>query len=170
MTAAKLARIIAVLSTFLIVACRSESPSEPACRVDRDSAENISGSAVCIVRIETLMLAIHKKGEHELALPIGENQAHESAQCTAHRAAWQLTGFNLEVHQLLGENNQGLRFYHCELDAGFNGEIKDFPIPSWSKDKTAKILLVDPFVTTNKEWQKTDDLIFIRDMFNQTSN
>jgi hypothetical protein len=169
MTAVKLARIIAVLSSVLIVACRSESPSEPACRVDRDSIENISNNAVCVVRIEELLMVIQKKGVDKLELPAGKSQAQESAQCTAHRAAWEMTGFNLEVNHFLGDDEQGLRYYQCQLDAGFNGDIKEFPVPHWSKKETSKILLIDPFDTPNKDWRDPSNLLFIRDMFNQTA-
>jgi hypothetical protein len=169
MTATKLARIIAVLSSILIVACRSESPSEPACRVDRDSIKNISSDAVCVVRVGDLMLTVHGKGSQKLTLPIGRQQPQERAQCTAHRAAWEKTGFNLEVNKLLGEDKHGLQYYRCELDAGFTGKIKDFPLPDWSKNTTSKILLIDPFVTTNNEWHESVDLIFVRNMFNKAS-
>lgn len=170
LTAKKLAHMIPVLLSVLIVACRSESPSEPTCRVADDEVENVLGDAVCLVRVDKFILTINKKGEQKLTLPTGKSDEQESAQCTAHRATWEMTGFNLEVSRFLGVDKYGNRFYHCALDAGFNGEIKEFPVPNWSTKYTSKIRLVDPFVTTDKAWQRPDDLVFIRDMFNRTNN
>ena len=169
MTAIKLARSIAILMSIFIAACRNESPSDPVCRIDSEQLDNISADAKCVVRVDDFLLTIKKGRSNKLELPGGENQNEESAQCTAHRETWELTGFNVEVGSYLGSDKDDTRYYSCMLDAGFDGQIKAFPVPEWAIDDTSEIQLVDPFSTTDKSWNVPEKLVFIRDMFNKTN-
>ena len=168
MTPIKLARSIAILMSIFIAACRSESPSDPVCRIDSEQADNISANAKCIVRVDDLLLTITREGSEAYEIPGGISKTGESAQCAAHQGTWQATGFNVEVGQYLGTDKDETRFYECKLNTGFGSELSNYPVPKWLTSDTSQIQLVDPFNTTDKSWAQPEQLVFIRDMFNKT--
>jgi hypothetical protein len=117
------------------------------------------------VRIGSKLLAI--KTEHMAwQLPTGQSQQPLSRQCTAHSAVWQLTGFNVEVGELLGQLEDKTPVFACDLQAGFDDTTQTLPVPAWAEYKVRQIALVDPFALTPREWQSPDELIAIRTYFN----
>ena len=112
-------------------------------------------------------MTIRHKYSGKLDLPGGTSDPGESAQCTAHRETWEETGFNVEVGELLATKESGFQFYACSLAGGFTGEINEFPVPEWAKSEVTGIQLVDPFVIDAESLRFEEDLLLIRQMFNQ---
>ncbi len=163
-------RLLFILSISItcLISCSDEKPSQPMCRVVKDHHENLSSNAGCLIRVGTDILAITHRRSGKLDIPGGTTDGElESAQCTAHRETWEETGFNVEVGQFLGSNENGFRFYACTLDDDFGGLINSFPVPTWANIEVKQIQLVDPFVTNPKEWRFPEELIKMRGMFNE---
>ncbi|GAA0855325.1 hypothetical protein GCM10009114_13980 [Aliiglaciecola litoralis] len=103
-------------------------------------------------------------------VPGGTSNGSESAQCTAHRETWEETGFNVEVGEWLGQNDQGMQYYACKLAGDFDGTITEFSPPPWSSMEVSAITLIDPFAISGKQWRFEDRLIHLRDMFNRVED
>ncbi|UAA38054.1 NUDIX domain-containing protein [Paraneptunicella aestuarii] len=136
------------------------------CRINQDFYEDISSNAGCIVRVGDRILSLTNRKSSKFDIPGGNMIVGESAQCTAHRETWEETGFNVEVGEYLGTSPKGFRFYACELDDDFGGKVQKFPVPDWAQFEVVSIQLVDPFITSPKEWRFPDQVVQIRDMFN----
>lgn len=157
-----------LISMSCVISCSQDKPSQPMCRVIKDHYENLSGNAGCVIRVGKDILALTHRASGKLDIPGGTSDGEqESAQCTAHRETWEETGFNVEVGQLLGSNDNGFRYYACTLDDDFGGEIQSFPVPEWASIEVKAIQLKNPFVTIPNDWRFPDQLIDMRDMFNQ---
>ncbi|MDN4503543.1 NUDIX hydrolase [Alteromonadaceae bacterium BrNp21-10] len=152
---------------FLVISCSSEQPADPICRIDDRHFDTHSGNAGCVIRLQNRLMSITHRLSGKYDIPGGTSASQETAQCTAHRETWQETGFNVEVGELLGEKDNGFRFYQCTLSGNFTGEISQFPVPDWSQSEVTAIQLVDPFATPAKQWRYPDELILLRDMFNK---
>lgn len=150
-----------------IFSCSGEYPADPVCRVNSQYQESIQANAGCLIRVGNQLVTIGHRLSGKLDIPGGTQTGDESAQCTAHRETWQETGFNVEVGQLLGVQENGFRFYQCTLAGDFTGEIKQFPVPDWASTEVTAIELKDPFVTRDTDWRYPDELVEIRGMFNQ---
>lgn len=122
--------------------------------------------AACIIRVEDKILTLTLRPGRYLDVPHGLSTAAEPAQCTAHRATWEKTGFNVEVGQLIGTGDNGLRYFSCYLDDDFAGELSVFPVPTWAKAQVVHIQLIDPFITSSRNWQSDSQMLAIRRMFN----
>ena len=161
-------RAILLLPILIVSHCvMGDAPSPPMCRIDKTYLETVTGSAGCIIRSGKALLTITHRLSHKYAIPGGKSNGEtESAQCTAHRKTWEKTGFNVEIGPLLGINEDQFRYYACELDDDFDGEMLTFPTPDWTEDKVESIQLIDPFDTQHFHWRFPDRLILLRDMFN----
>lgn len=140
------------------------------CRVDSRFEENISANAGCVIKVNNKLLTLTHKVSGKLDIPGGTANGSESAQCTAHRETWEETGFNVEVGELLGSNNNGFRYYACKLSGNFIGDITDFPVPEWTQSEVSAINLNDPYLLTDEQWRFQNRLIKLRDMFNHASD
>ncbi|NCP63962.1 MAG: hypothetical protein GW763_04555 [Paraglaciecola sp.] len=150
---------------LLLVACSKERLDAPMCRYQGEAPHLASGAAACLVRIGSKLLAIET--EHKAwHLPAGQAQQPLSRQCTAHLAVWQLTGFNVEIGELLGQLEDETPVFACDLQAGFDDSTDTLPVPAWAEYKVRQIALIDPFALTPREWQSPDELIVIRSYFN----
>lgn len=159
--------IIQSLLFFTLIGCKQDLPSDPVCRIDQKKEQSISANAGCLIRIDDKLLTIVHKRSGRYDIPGGTSSNNESAQCTAHRETWEETGFNVEVGELLGVNENGFHYFSCSLNAGFDGKITEFPVPKWSESEVKAIQLVDPFVLTDKQWRFENRLVNLRSMFNQ---
>lgn len=137
------------------------------CRVDSVVAQDISANAGCIIPVRNSLVTVTHRLSGKLDIPGGTSDGKESAACTAHRETWEETGFNVEVKQLLGVNENGYHYYACQLSGDFVGEIKEFPLPESARNEVSQILLMDPFVITEQQWRFENRLPALRDMFNQ---
>ncbi len=145
-------------------------PASPACRVSSQFEQTIKGNAACLIRLDGKLLTVTHRLTGTFDLPGGTANNNESAQCTAHRETWEETGFNVEVGKLIGESQQGYHFYACKLSGNFNGEIREFPVPDWSNLEVTSIQLVDPYNLHYNQWRFPDQLILVRNMFNQVED
>lgn len=150
-------------------ACAPKPPASPMCRVDSRFEEEISANAGCIIRVNDKLLTVTHKHSGKLDIPGGTSTGTENAQCTAHRETWEETGFNVEVGILLGENENGFRYYDCQLAGNFVGDITEFPVPQWSQSEVRAISLHDPYLLNDSQWRFTNRLVNLRDMFNHAS-
>ncbi|GGO63940.1 hypothetical protein GCM10010982_02170 [Bowmanella pacifica] len=137
------------------------------CRVKEQTKEATPGNAACLIKIDKWLLTIGHRHSGKLDLPGGLSNGDESAQCTAHRETWEETGFNVEVGAFLGSNEAGFRFYACQLHGDFGSDIKEFPVPQWSRLEVSSIQLTDPFEIQSHDWRYEDELLQIRALFNQ---
>lgn len=153
------------LSVLIVIGCTPDIPSAPICRIKATQLDPHEGNAGCIIRVGQRVLTIKHKYTNKLDIPGGKSNDGESAQCTAHRETWEETGFNVEVGELLGQRENGFRFYQCQLDDDFGGEVTNFPVPEWSENEVKGIQLVEPFSTTHKDWRFPDQLTKYRSMF-----
>ncbi|GAC15404.1 hypothetical protein GLIP_2783 [Aliiglaciecola lipolytica E3] len=103
-------------------------------------------------------------------MPGGTSDTVESAKCTAHRETWEETGFNVEVGQWLGTNQNGMRFYECKLAGNFSADMTEFPVPDWAQVEVSTIQLVDPFATEANQWRFPQQMTAIREMFNRVAD
>lgn len=158
-------RYLSILYTLLLIcSCSDSQPSDPMCRIDESFYEDISANAACVIRVNNLLLTLELDDRYSLV--VGQNKETEAAQCTAHRAMWETTGFNVVAGKLLDVAADGTRYYQCELAGNFDGEITEFPLPAWSQSRADRALLQDPFVLQPQQWQSPEQLIQVRDMFN----
>lgn len=148
--------------------CTSENLPAPMCRVDTVVAQDISANAGCIIRVRNSLVTITHKRSDKLDIPGGTSDGKESAACTAHRETWEETGFNVEVKQLLGKNENGFHYYACQLSGDFTGEITEFPLPDSARGEVTQIRLLDPFDITEQQWRFRNRLPALREMFNKT--
>lgn len=153
---------------LLITACGTEKPADPMCRIDSAHYQNVSADAGCIIRVDKYLVTIGNDNSAGLAIPGGKGETQEAAQCTAHRNTWEQTGFNVEVGKLLGKTQGDYHYFECTLAGNFNGELLEFSVPEWANGDVDSIKLVDPFVLEHQQWQNEDELVSIRDMYNQT--
>ena len=135
------------------------------CRVLDSAYEHHQGAGACVVRINELLLTLSY--DNGLSLPQAQALGEESAQCTAHRATWQNTGFNVEVGKRLATDDHNTRYYQCTLAGQFDGELTQFPVPDWAPDALNGIQLYDPFELQPHQWHDQEQLVFIRGLFNQ---
>lgn len=159
--------IYLILSTVYLNGCQENRPSDPVCRANPKTLDTRVANAACIIRLNEKMLTVTHRLSGKFDLPGGTSNGVETAQCTAHRETWEETGFNVEVGQFLGQSDQGMHFYACQLAGNFTGELQQFPVPEWSSLEVTAIELHDPFVLTGKQWRFEDQLVQIRNMFNQ---
>ena len=125
-------------------------------------------NAGCLIKFEKDIIALTHRVSGKLDVPGGTSDGDESAQCTAHREVWEETGFNVEVRELLGVNENGFHVFHCAFDAGFaDSDITTFPVPSWSAAEVSAIQRVNPYQTEASEWRFPDQLVWVRDMYTQ---
>lgn len=151
---------------LLLFGCSEQKPADPMCRIKNGEKMTTTASAVCLIRLDNKLISITRTKHDKFELPGGSPRAGESAQCTAHRETWELTGFNVEVGKLLGTNQAGQHYYQCDLAGNFNGELTTFPVPAWSSGKVSSIQLIDPFDIQDDQWRFQNRLIPLRDMFN----
>ena len=160
---------VCIAMCTLLTACTAEPPSRPLCRFDLKVPLMAPSKAGCMIRVEDKILTLTLRPGRYLDIPHGLSSANEPAQCTAHRATWEKTGFNVEVGQLLGTGDNGLRYFACYLDDDFAGELSVFPVPTWAKAEIGNIQLIDPFMTGARDWQSDGQMLAIRRMFNTTT-
>lgn len=147
----------------------SESPlAPPMCRYEGDEQVNSDvAQARCVIRIDNRLITIRQHGTNKLTIPGGEKLTDESLQCAAHRHTWQLTGFNVNVKTLLGTTSKNVAYYDCEFDAGFHGDVTQFPVPKPARSDIKEINLQDPFVLSVHDWRSDENLVVVRQFFNQ---
>lgn len=124
-------------------------------------------NAACIIRLDGKLLTVTHRSSGKYDVPGGTTDSVETPQCTAHRETWEETGFNVEVGEQLGINENGMQYYSCTLAGNFSGELQSFPVPTWSKTEVDSIQLLDPFVITDKQWRFENRLVPLRRMFNR---
>lgn len=152
----------------LLAACTEQNMPPPMCRVDSTVEQNISANAGCIIRVRNKMVTVQHRLSGKLDIPGGTSDSFESAACTAHRETWEETGFNVKVLEHLGTNENGFRYYACELAGNFTGEITEFPVPDSAKGEITGIQLTDPFEMAELDWRFKNRLPALRAMFNKT--
>lgn len=158
------------LTLLLLISQKAlaETPSPPMCRINKAHFEAVPGNAGCVIKVGKTILTITHRDSEKYDVPGGRSNGEtESAQCTAHRETWEETGFNVEVGELLGINEDRFRYYACTLDDDFGGKIFTFPLPDWAEREVIGIQLVDVFDTQHFHWRFPDQLILLRDMFNK---
>jgi len=159
---------IAVATVSLLSACDSAPPSPPVCRISDAHLDDAKGNAGCFIRVNDKLLTIGNRRTGKLDTPGGTAEPDELAQCTAHRETFEETGFNVEVGKLLGEAENGFRFYHCKLAKDVGEDIDSFPVPDWSDVEVDFIKLTDPFETLASEWRYPKRHIENLDLFART--
>lgn len=179
--------LITIFFTILIGCAPKEMPP-PACRVKANVVSNYQGPGACIVRLNNkLMVTKLNNGLYDL--PIGgklsytiENSdpqstttasntslstqvINDSAQCAAHEAMWEQTGFNVQVGLVLAVQNDGTWLFACDLDAGFDGSEPPFDAPEWSSNTIDKIAFIDPFAIEMSNWSQPEHFTVMRNAF-----
>ncbi|GGD48328.1 NUDIX domain-containing protein [Lacimicrobium alkaliphilum] len=140
------------------------------CRVDAQQRQSTVGGAACLIKIDKWLVTTANRHAAGFDLPGGTPQGDESAQCTAHRNTWEQTGFNVEVGRHLGDTNSGLRVYECHLPPAFTAELKTYPVPGWADSAIRSIQLNNPYELGLHDWQRGDELIELREWFNQAKD
>jgi 8-oxo-dGTP pyrophosphatase MutT (NUDIX family) len=135
------------------------------CRINPEHTEDVVGAAACLIRIQDQLLVTREHTSNKYALPGGKSKNSEKAQCTAHRQTWAKTGFNVQVGEYLGMDNDGLRYYQCTSEGNFVGQIQSFPVPLWAHANVDEILLINPSESKLTQWSDDSQLNVIRDMF-----
>ena len=158
----KLSGFIATAS-LLIAACSEAPPPSPTCRITQDFQATYNGPAACLIRVQNTLMVLAHSANGKYDLPKADSLSQEAAQCTAHRATWEQTGFNVEVDKLLGITKNGTHLFSCRLHSGFNAYDGPIDPPDWASPKAEQIVFIDPFDTRNDVWRYPDNLIMYRD-------
>ncbi len=140
------------------------------CRVDAAQRESTAGAAACLIKIDKWLITTANRHSEKFDLPGGNAADSETAQCSAHRNTWEQTGFNVEVGAYLGQTETGLRVYDCRLPPAFTAELKSYPVPDWVNAEISAIRLHNPYELEHHDWQRGDELVNVRDWFNQVAN
>ncbi|WP_371194133.1 hypothetical protein [Glaciecola sp. SC05] len=165
----------------LVTACSDVSFSSPSCRVAKSERQNIKPTdpnvqAACVIKAKGRLLTIQRdSGLYDLAYSQKRSTDMENncsnagqittAQCFAHQAMWQQTGFNVEVGQLLTTQIDGSLLYACDLQAGFDGSEDAIEAPPWHPENVQKIVFIYPFDIELDQWQHPDHFASMRDAF-----
>lgn len=143
----------------------TQPPPSPTCRIAKVSIADYAGPAGCLIRVQDTLLIIKNNSTGQYDVPFGEPISKESAQCTAHRNTWLQTGFNVEVDQLLGVTQSGIKLFSCTLSAGFTSEDGPIKPPNWADNDVQQIEFISPFDTRYDAWSQPDNHIMYRDGF-----
>ena len=150
------------------MSCQKSQPNPAQCRVDQAFFSSLVSGGACIIKInQQLLVMIDRK--NKLYLPRKEKTANKSAQCAAHQSVWDNTGFNVEVGPRLGNLDDGIELFACELDAGFDGS-ESFNVPNWSQRPDNMIKFINPYEYTEYDWSKPNDHVKVLDAFVATVN
>lgn len=155
----------------MLTACDSmTAPEPPVCRVDGAHIDTSSGgNAGCIIRYEDKVLVVQHRNSGSFDTPGGTSDEGETAQCTAHRETFEETGFNVEVGKLVGQAENGFRFYQCTLHSDFGNDLTEFSVPPWSSWEIEKVRMLDPYETQADQWRYKDaQLRKLLQMLNET--
>lgn len=161
-------RRLAILSLCGVIwACDTSKPVNPVCRINDQHLDDASGDAGCFIRVNNKLVTIGHIQTGSLDTPGGKGAEGELAQCTAHRRTFEKTGFNVEVGELLGVEDNGFRFYQCHLPDNVGEDIDSYPVPAWAASEVAYIKLTDPFDTLASEWRHPKRHVENLGMFNK---
>jgi 8-oxo-dGTP diphosphatase len=103
-------RGVVPLACLLLGACASPPPCPPI--LAPDSAP----SAGCLVLVHGRMLVVENL-RGKVSPPGGKTEPGESAQCAAHREAWEETGLDVLPGPLLHTFDTGFNLYQCGIHA-----------------------------------------------------
>jgi hypothetical protein len=156
--------VLFLLISIIGLGCSKKDFPAPSCRVDANYASNHQGAAACVIVMNDKLLAKQfTSGKYNLAH--GEASQLRSAQCSAHEAMWEQTGFNVQVQNVVGLYSDGTWLFACQLEAGFDGSEKPFDAPDWSSPDVESIAFIDPFLIEHQHWQEPDRFISVRDAY-----
>lgn len=155
----RLSSIFVVLTLF---SCTESTPSQPVCRVASATPTHTTHSetaAACIIKVQNEALLIHHRVSNRLDFPGGKQEGSETLACTAHRKAWETTGFNVEVGDKLAVTPHGVALFGCELNAGIESLPASFAPPQWAKLAVIAVVKTDPFLLQHDDLRYPDELI-----------
>ena len=135
------------------------------CRIAPNVTQNYDGAGACLIRVQDKIAVIRRISSGKYDLPRSSDNHSQQAQCAAHSATFNQTGFNVEVSHLLAVSGSGHRLFACRIDNGFNQTAERIEALSWLSPDVEDIVFVDPFITTAQQWQNPDELIIIRDAY-----
>ncbi|MGJ8679698.1 hypothetical protein [Paraglaciecola sp.] len=158
-----IALILAVFSLF--TACSKDIPADPMCRIQAQQKTLPPAPAACLIKLNGKLLAIETLKEKTWSVPIEKQNKDQSAQCSAHQAAWNSTGLNVEIRELLFVSQNNTHYFACTANNPLGETEVQLPVPAWSKHKINKIQLVNPYETRPQDWSAAFDLVKIRDAF-----
>ena len=101
----------------------------------------------------------------KLDFPAGGRNEGESLQCTAHREAWEETGFNVEVGEQLATTASGMPIFNCIADESLARLPATFDAPDWAALEVIQLEKSDPFLLNKGALRFPDDLIPLRDAY-----
>ena len=153
--------------TIFILGCSRDIPADPMCRASVLYTQTKPSAAACLIKSNVQLLVVKNHDDDGWNLPTQKQLKSTSAQCTAHRAVWKTTGLNVEVGKLLFTAPDQTQYFACKLTDDYSRQLKQFPVPSWSKRKVSNISLVDPFDTQQSQWVSDINLINLREAYNQ---
>lgn len=152
-----------------MVACSDSNLAPPACEqqpeIQRLHLNQIPSRAACITRLDDQLLVIALKGEDGYQLPATKLINGEQPHCTAHRSLWQQTQLNALVTQYLGQLDQQIAVFNCDISHSFDVAFSDFPIPH-NQANIENITMLNPFEISDKQWHNRDEFVRILDLFN----
>ena len=166
-SAPKATPLLAVLATLgvLVAGCTVEAP---ACRVDPALVDDRRSNSSCVIRNGERVLAIVHRFSGKLDLPGGRRAGDETGQCTAHREAWEETGFDVTVGRLLIARNSNMMF-ECRLPANFD-PARNLSVPPWGLVEVAGIQWVEPSEHEPSDWRFPGELETVRLALDQADN
>lgn len=160
-----------LLTAFFVVltlfGCTPSSPSAPFCRTAAESltVDSSTTGAACLIRTENSVLLIRHRLTGKLDFPAGGRNEGESLQCTAHREAWEETGFNVEVGEQLATTASGMPIFNCTADESLARLPATFDAPDWAALEVIQLEKTDPFLLNKNALRFADDLIPLRDAY-----
>ncbi len=156
-----------VVVTIFVFGCSRDIPADPMCRTSVLYTDTQPSAAACLIKSNAQLLAVKNHDDDGWNLPTHKQHKSTSAQCTAHRAVWKITGLNVEVGKLLFTASNQTQYFACKLTDDFSSQLEQFSVPSWAKRKTSNISLIDPFDTQQQQWINDINLVDLREAYNQ---
>ncbi|MCF2950044.1 hypothetical protein L0668_18135 [Paraglaciecola aquimarina] len=156
-----------ILGICLLNGCSKDIPADPMCRVQPSEKPLSPAPAVCLIKLNSKLLAITTHQQELWSLPVEKQHKAKSAQCSAHQAVWKSTGLNVEVGELLFTDEKNVHYFSCIAQNPLTKDQIQLPVPTWATSKVNNIQLINPYQTQAEDWSPRHDLLKLREAFTQ---
>ncbi|MFC3094343.1 hypothetical protein DRW07_14355 [Alteromonas sediminis] len=103
--------------------------------------------------------------KHGLPTTLGVSAEGSDGLCKLHRYAWEKTGINIEVNQLLFQTPQ-LTIVSCLLSNDIHISERGLALPAWrTSDKYEYMVAKNPYLLTRNDLKNPEMLIPLREAY-----
>ena len=161
--------VLILFATISWLSCAKQIDTQEAydhCMVDKRFELMEAGHAGCMIIINGKLLVV-KEQTVGLSPPAGHSEPNETAQCTAHREAWEEVGVNVTVgKKLIYYSVPNFYLFECTLT---DREAAKITHNMFHKDidtkRPVQIQLIDPLKLDPKRWRFSYQLPDVQKLF-----